>query len=61
MVTRPGRPIRIARTEGDMSETVAILAELGVSPKSIRKNWNEARLYEAEFTFRHRAAIDGLP
>ncbi len=30
-----------------MSDTVAILAELGVRPKSVRKNWNEARLYEA--------------
>ncbi len=29
-----------------MSDTVAILAELGVRPKSVRKNWNEARLYE---------------
>ncbi len=30
-----------------MSDTVAILAELGVRPKSVRKNWTEARLYEA--------------
>lgn len=30
-----------------MSDTIAILAELGVRPKSARKNWNEARLYEA--------------
>lgn len=30
-----------------MSDTVAILAELGIRPKSVRKNWNEARLYEA--------------
>jgi ATP-dependent phosphoenolpyruvate carboxykinase len=29
-----------------MSDTVAILAELGVRTKSVRKNWNEARLYE---------------
>lgn len=29
-----------------MSDTSAILTELGVAPKSIRKNWNEARLYE---------------
>ena len=29
-----------------MSDTVAILAELGVRPKSIRKNWKEPRLYE---------------
>ncbi|MCA8902121.1 MAG: phosphoenolpyruvate carboxykinase (ATP), partial [Hyphomonas sp.] len=29
-----------------MSESVAILAELGIKPKSVRKNWNEARLYE---------------
>lgn len=29
-----------------MSDTVAILAELGVRPKSVRKNWKEPRLYE---------------
>ncbi|KCZ87344.1 phosphoenolpyruvate carboxykinase [Hyphomonas johnsonii] len=29
-----------------MSDTVAILAELGIRPKSIRKNWNEPLLYE---------------
>ncbi|MEZ5945345.1 MAG: phosphoenolpyruvate carboxykinase [Hyphomonas sp.] len=29
-----------------MSDTVTILAELGIKPKSVRKNWNEARLYE---------------
>ena len=29
-----------------MSDTVAILSELGLRPKSVRKNWNEARLYE---------------
>ena len=29
-----------------MSDQVAILAELGVRPKSLRKNWKEARLYE---------------
>tara|TARA_R110000765_G_scaffold26169_3_gene63976 strand:+ start:18219 stop:19811 length:1593 start_codon:yes stop_codon:yes gene_type:complete len=29
-----------------MSDNVAILAELGINPKSIRKNWKEPRLYE---------------
>ena len=29
-----------------MSDNVAILAELGINPTSIRKNWKEPRLYE---------------
>ena len=29
-----------------MSDSVAALNELGLKPKSVKKNWNEARLYE---------------
>lgn len=40
------RQNRKANDEGIMSDRVEILENLGVSPKSIRKNWNEACLYE---------------
>jgi phosphoenolpyruvate carboxykinase (ATP) len=33
-----------------MSDTLAILTELGVRPKSVRKNWKEPRLYETSVT-----------
>tara|TARA_R110000787_G_scaffold589_7_gene2164 strand:- start:1055 stop:2728 length:1674 start_codon:yes stop_codon:yes gene_type:complete len=33
-------------SEEAMSDNVAILAELGINPTSIRKNWKEPRLYE---------------
>tara|TARA_R110000787_G_scaffold3868_5_gene14818 strand:- start:4034 stop:5692 length:1659 start_codon:yes stop_codon:yes gene_type:complete len=40
------RQIQEQDSEETMSDNVAILAELGINPKSIRKNWKEPRLYE---------------
>jgi len=43
-----------------MSDSVAILAEMGIKPKSVRKNWNEARLYETSVaTGESRVAAGG--
>lgn len=44
-----------------MSDTVAILAELGVQPKSVKKNWNEARLYEASVAAGEARVAKGGP
>ena len=42
-----------------MSDTVAILGELGIEPKSVRKNWNEARLYETSVAAGEARVADG--
>ena len=44
-----------------MSDTVAILGELGIEPKSVRKNWNEARLYETSVATGEARVADGGP
>ncbi|MEZ5986527.1 MAG: phosphoenolpyruvate carboxykinase [Hyphomonas sp.] len=44
-----------------MSDTVAILGELGIEPKSVRKNWNEARLYETAVATGEAQVADGGP
>jgi phosphoenolpyruvate carboxykinase (ATP) len=40
------RQIQELYSEEAMSNNIAILTELGINPKSIRKNWKEPRLYE---------------
>jgi phosphoenolpyruvate carboxykinase (ATP) len=44
-----------------MSDTVAILGELGIQPKSVRKNWNEARLYETSVATGEARVAEGGP
>jgi phosphoenolpyruvate carboxykinase (ATP) len=44
-----------------MSDSVIVLAELGISPKSVRKNWEEARLYEASIAAGEARVAAGGP
>jgi phosphoenolpyruvate carboxykinase (ATP) len=44
-----------------MSDNVAILGELGITPKSVRKNWNEALLYETSIAAGEARVADGGP
>ena len=44
-----------------MSDTVAVLAELGIQPKTVRKNWNEACLYETSVASGESRVAKGGP
>ncbi|KJS26897.1 MAG: phosphoenolpyruvate carboxykinase [ATP] [Hyphomonadaceae bacterium BRH_c29] len=44
-----------------MSDNVAILGELGITPKSVRKNWNEALLYETSIAAGEARVAEGGP
>jgi len=44
-----------------MSDNVAILEALGITPKSVRKNWNEALLYETSIAAGEARVAEGGP
>ena len=44
-----------------MSESVDALSQMGIAPKSIRKNWNEAKLYETSVASGESRVAKGGP
>ena len=44
-----------------MTDSVAVLTDLGIKPKTIRKNWNEARLYQTSVATGESEVAKGGP